>query len=222
MTEFGSSSYYAFRFDHTDIATGSTKTNALLTTGGDLYLGNFNGYNSGLSLNTKRGIGIFGTGQSNMTMQIHGMFGHTFSWEATTSATGISRNMTFRYANGSPFFQLTPEAKVLIGTNSAPGDYMLYIGGKAIAEEVVVKLQTKWPDYVFEPTYTMLTNAQLRAYIAQNGKLPYLPSATEVAENGVALGETQTQLTRLVEELTLRLLEMEERVQELESQLAEE
>jgi hypothetical protein len=111
---------------------------------------------------------------------------------------------------------------VLIGTDLAPADYKLCIGGKAIAEEVVVRLQNTWPDYVFEPTYTMLTNAQLRQYIATNGKLPYLPSAVEVAENGVALGETQTQLTRLVEELTLRLLERKERVQELESQLAEE
>ncbi len=95
--------------------------------------------------------------------------------------------------------QITPNQKVLIGTDLALGDYKLYIGGKAIAEEVVVKLQTNWPDYVFAPDYTMLTNAQLRQYITENGKLPYLPAAEEVAENGVALGETQTQLTRLVE-----------------------
>jgi hypothetical protein len=93
---------------------------------------------------------------------------------------------------------------------------------KAIAEEVVVKLQTNWPDYVFAPNYTMLTNAQLRQYITQNGKLPYLPSAAEVAENGLPLGEAQTQLTRLVEELTLRLLQMEERIVELEGQLAKQ
>jgi hypothetical protein len=118
--------------------------------------------------------------------------------------------------------QITPNQQILVGTDLAPGEYKLCIGGKAIAEEVVVRLQNIWPDYVFAPDYTMLTNAQLRQYIEQNGKLPYLPTAEEVAENGVALGETQTQLTRLVEELTLRLLEMEECIQELESQLTEE
>lgn len=48
-----------------------------------------------------------------------------------------------------------------------------------------------------------------------------MADAQSVAQDGLPLGETQAQLTRLVEELTYRLLEMDERIAELESQLAE-
>ncbi len=214
---------FAYKVIHNDYndVTGnwSVYTTALLSATGNLSLGNFASINATHQLNlTQKGLGVYKSTGEQITlsyMAVPGFNGPALNYN------GTSQNFSFTY-NGVKAMQISPNQQVLIGTELAPADYKLCIGGKAIAEEVVVRLQNTWPDYVFAPDYTMLTNAQLRQYITENGKLPYLPAAAEVAENGVALGETQTHLTRLVEELTLRLLEMEERIQELESQLAEE
>jgi hypothetical protein len=213
---------YAIKVLHTSYDAMSqtflTNPTFLLSATGRLDLGNIAAFNPTRMLNLPgTGLGVYKSANTAITLT----YGNTPGLPGPALNCTGTENFALTYGNVKAL-QVTPNQKVLIGTDLAPGDYKLYIGGKAIAEEVVVKLQANWPDYVFAPNYTMLTNVQLRQYITENGKLPYLPSAAQVAENGLPLGETQTQLTRLVEELTLRLLEMEERVQELESQLAKQ
>jgi len=213
---------YALKVDFNETLlqpTGLTTT-ALLTMHGGLFLGYFaNAYNAPYNLNTREnGIAVHGSGNNLLVLKYDGVHGNMITWQSNNTDP-IKKNLIFSYNQGAPLASLTPEGKFAIGTTNTTGTHKLYIGGSAIAAEVVVKLQTNWPDYVFEPSYTMLNNAQLRQYIATNGKLPYLPAAAAVAENGLPLGETQAQLTRLVEELTLRLLEMDGRVADLEAQL---
>jgi hypothetical protein len=185
---------FAFQldFDETIYQPTGLSTQAVLTAHGRWFLGDFNGnYTATSYLNVKNaGIAVHGTNQSRLNLSYHNTYGNLISWYSP--ATAIQPNLAFGFEGAEPFLLLTQQAQVLIGTELAPADYKLCIGGKAIAEEVVVRLQNTWPDYVFAPEYTMLTNAQLRQYITENGKLPYLPAAAEVAENGVALGETQT------------------------------
>jgi hypothetical protein len=217
---------YALKVDFNEVLfpPSGLKTNTYLTMHGHLFLGDFTNEIatnnlSDFHLNTKQqGIAVHGTGTNRLVLKYDGVHGNMITWQSNNTDP-IKKNLIFSYDQGAPLASITPEGKFAIGTTNTPGTHKLYIGGSAIAAEVVVKLQTNWPDYVFEPTYTMLNNAQLRQYIATNGKLPYLPAAAAVAENGLPLGETQAQLTRLVEELTLRLLEMDGRVADLEAQL---
>jgi len=199
-------------------------TTALLDCHGKLFLGEFNDYTSAYNLNTQsNGIAVFGTGPNKLSLTYNSGYGtNLISWQSDSdpNAPLDRKNLGFAYDNNAPFFNLTPQGQVLIGTREVTGTHRLYVAGSAIAEEVVVKLQANWPDYVFAPAYNMLSTAELRNYIQTNGKLPYLADAQSVAQDGLPLGETQAQLTRLVEELTLRLLEMDERIEELESQLA--
>jgi hypothetical protein len=52
--------------------------------------------------------------------------------------------------------------------------------------------------------------------------LPEIPSATEIKENeGVNLGEMQVKLLQKIEELTLYLIQQNEKIQVLESKLNE-
>jgi hypothetical protein len=74
------------------------------------------------------------------------------------------------------------------------------------------------PDYVFEPNYKLLTLDELRSYITTNKHLPNVPSANEFAETGVDLGELNRLLLEKVEELTLYILQLEERTKRLEDQ----
>lgn len=73
------------------------------------------------------------------------------------------------------------------------------------------------PDYVFNPNYKLLTFEELRSYISTNKHLPNVPSANECAETGVDLGELNRVLLEKVEELTLYILQLEERMKMLEA-----
>jgi hypothetical protein len=110
-----------------------------------------------------------------------------------------------------------------IGTTDPKG-YKLAVAGKAIAEEVTVKLQANWPDYVFEPTYQLSPLDSIKTYIDKNKHLPEVPSAKEMEKNGVNLGEMNMLLLKKIEELTLYVIEAKKenevlrtRVEKLES-----
>jgi hypothetical protein len=102
-----------------------------------------------------------------------------------------------------------------IGTETTNG-YKLAIAGNAVAEEIVVKLQQDWPDFVFNNEYTLLSLPELEKSIDKNNHLPGIPSKTEVSTNGIALGAMQGKLLQKIEELTLYLIEQDKRITELE------
>jgi hypothetical protein len=96
--------------------------------------------------------------------------------------------------------------------------YKLYVGGSMVCEELVVKLRASWADYVFAPDYTLMKLSDVKTYIAANSHLPGVPAACEIAENGVATGEMLAIQMKKIEELTLYLIQMEERIKQLEAQ----
>jgi predicted RNA-binding protein with TRAM domain len=128
---------------------------------------------------------------------------------------------------GLPDFYITPsDAKLTIKNTGDVGigvtdtkGYRLAVGGKAVMEEVVVKLKAIWPDYVFKPSYKLRPLRDVKAYINEHGRLPELPSSEEVAEHGVSVGATEAILLKKVEELTLYILQQEERIKKLEDKL---
>ncbi|MCB0778026.1 MAG: hypothetical protein KDB87_14355, partial [Flavobacteriales bacterium] len=65
-----------------------------------------------------------------------------------------------------------------------------------------------------EPDYDLMTLEEVEAYIKKNGHLPNVPSAREVEENGLGLGEMNKILLEKVEELTLHLIEQQKRLDE--------
>jgi hypothetical protein len=118
---------------------------------------------------------------------------------------GPSGHLAFATAGQDRLF-ITGNGDIGIGTTDPKG-YKLAVAGKAIAEEVVVKLQSNWPDYVFEKDYNLPTLAEVENYINQNKHLPEVPAAKEMEKNGVNLGEMNMLLLKKVEELTLYVLE---------------
>ena len=71
-------------------------------------------------------------------------------------------------------------------------------------------------DYVFAPEYRLAPLAEVADYIKANHHLPDVPPATEVVERGVSLGEMQSKLLAKIEELTLHMIQAEERSDRLE------
>jgi len=55
--------------------------------------------------------------------------------------------------------------------------------------------------------------------VKQNQHLPEIPSAAEMQEQGVNMNELQMQLLQKVEELTLYIIQQDQRIKELEELL---
>lgn len=104
-----------------------------------------------------------------------------------------------------------------IGTN--PGTYKLAVLGAIRAQEIVV--DTGWSDYVFDDDYRLASLSEVEAHIKTKKHLPGIPSATEVAERGVSVGEMQSKLLAKIEELTLHQIEQEKKIQALSAEVSE-
>ena len=103
-----------------------------------------------------------------------------------------------------------------IGTNDTQG-YKLAVAGSMVAEEINVKLQSNWPDYVFDTNHNLMPLAELESYIKENNHLPDVPTETEVKENGIDLAEINATLLQKVEELTLYVIEQQKQIDALNS-----
>jgi len=94
-----------------------------------------------------------------------------------------------------------------VGIGTTTPSNKLDVAGTIRAEEVKVEAQP-WPDYVFSNTYKLNTLSEVSTFISENGHLPNIPTAKEVKENGIKLGEMNAKLLEKIEELTLYLIEM--------------
>jgi hypothetical protein len=94
----------------------------------------------------------------------------------------------------------------------------LAVKGNIRAQEVKVEI-TDWPDYVFDQKYILPSLDSVDLYIKEKGHLPGIPSAAEVARNGISLGKMNASLLKKIEELTLYLLEFKEESKQLKAEL---
>jgi hypothetical protein len=78
------------------------------------------------------------------------------------------------------------------------------------------------PDYVFEPDYKMMPLEELRKYVAEKKALPGVITAEEVKKNeGFKMDELLVQMLEKLEEQTLYIFQLEERIAELEKKAQE-
>lgn len=101
---------------------------------------------------------------------------------------------------------LAQNGNVGIGTSDTKG-YKLAVNGKIRTQEIKVEA-VNWPDYVFAKDYKLQSLKETEQHIKDKGHLPGIPSAEEVKENGVDLGEMNKKLLQKIEELTLYLIEI--------------
>lgn len=160
------------------------------------------------------------------------MFGDEATNSCRHGAWGIEYVDSENEGYGLNFF------KPYTSCNTNPGNYRLFLAdngnvgigtrtplakltvdGNICAKEVRVSLSGSpcWPDYVFAQDYDLMKISDLKQYIQTNSHLPGIPSATDVEENGVELGATTELLLQKIEEMTLYIIQLEERIQQLEN-----
>ncbi len=91
--------------------------------------------------------------------------------------------------------------------------------GKIWATEVEVRV-FPFPDYVFDDNYEMASLKELGDYIKANKHLPNMPTAAEVEQNGIGVGELQRKLVEKIEELTLYIIDLNEKNEQLTKEIA--
>lgn len=106
------------------------------------------------------------------------------------------------------------------GANGYTKTALLDANGKFWCREVEVTINN-FPDYVFAPDYELMTLEDVEAFIKENGHLPNVPSACEVEEDGIGLGEMNRILLEKVEELTLHLIEKEAELRQIRNDINE-
>ncbi len=111
-----------------------------------------------------------------------------------------------------------PGAVTIGGTDFASG-FALSVNGKAICEEMQIELIGDWPDYVFKADYELKSLEETANFISTNGHLPGIPSAQEVKENGIAVGDMQKRMMEKIEELTLHVIQLNEENKTLRARL---
>jgi len=90
----------------------------------------------------------------------------------------------------------------------------LTVDGNLMTEEVKVEI-LDGADFVFDQKYNLMPLEEVKAFISHNQHLPEIPSAQEMQDSGLDLGEMNIKLLQKIEELTLYQIQLLEKQNEL-------
>ncbi|MCD4794032.1 MAG: hypothetical protein K8R54_12410 [Bacteroidales bacterium] len=113
-----------------------------------------------------------------------------------------------------------PQAPLHI-KNGSTELFKLNNNGYLYIRELIVQASNSFPDYVFAPEYKPMPLKELEQYIKVNRHLPEVPSALQVAEEGIKVGEMNTLLLKKIEELTLYVIEQQRLIEAQQVQIDE-
>jgi len=101
---------------------------------------------------------------------------------------------------GTTYFEDKIGIGICLTANNNPKGYRLAVNGTMGAKDIFIEVdETPWPDYVFEPEYSLMPLSDLEGYINKNKHLPDIPSAKDIKQNGLSLAEINAQLVKKVE-----------------------
>jgi hypothetical protein len=190
-----------------NIGIGSSAPNYRLEIQGDGTLPTVNV--SPLNTSNMRAIMGFGVNASR-----------TAGWEMGQSKNANTDRDFYLYdlAANSARLYINTDGNLGIGTTTIPSGYKMAVNGNIRAKKLVI--ETNWSDYVFEDDYKLMPLFQVESFIKINKHLPDVPSAKEVEEKGISVGDNQALLLKKVEELTLYIIQQEKKISELSDKIA--
>ncbi|GHC63049.1 hypothetical protein [Ulvibacter litoralis] len=182
-----------------------------VTAGPNIHNGN--GGNVGIGTASPSGtLHIKNTGTVVPALRIQNSSGATKFSVNTNGGTTIGINNT----TGAPDNGLFVAGAVTIGTTDFATGFALSVDGDVIAEDVVIQDSGAWPDYVFENDYKLLSIDEMAQVINEKKHLPGIPSAKDVEANGILIGDMQKRTMEKIEELSLYIIQLHERLKALE------
>ena len=125
------------------------------------------------------------------------------TWFFTHENSAPNRFIIADAVTDGPEFTLTAEGDITIPGNFISGATTLNV-----------------PDYVFEEGYDLRPLSEVASFVAANRHLPDVPSAADVAREGLDVTQMQMALLKKVEELTLYTLEQQAVITDQAARLA--
>ncbi|MFT6802521.1 MAG: hypothetical protein ACJA2N_001710 [Salibacteraceae bacterium] len=121
------------------------------------------------------------------------------------------------YGDFSASFVSIGDVEVAKRSAASTGGYNLLVKGGILTEKVKVALASSsdWADYVFEDSYSLMPLSEVETFTKANKHLPNVPSADEMVNNGLEIGETSKMFMEKIEELTLYMIEMNKEIKAL-------
>lgn len=128
-----------------------------------------------------------------------------------------ARNGSVRLETNNGYILMNANGQLGIGTQTHIDNNFtkLTVAGRIHAQEVKVTVDAG-ADFVFDNGYPLPCIVEVENFILANKHLPGIPSAEEMQQNGLDLGEMQIKLLQKIEELTLYVVELNKRINELE------
>ena len=136
-----------------------------------------------------------------------------------TVSLGTPGNMPIAlYTNSVNRMYISGNGNIGIGTDNPT--YKLSVNGNVRSKEVVV--ESGWADYVFDNKYELRSLDEVEQFIEVNNRLPGIPSAREIQQNGLNVGALQTKMMEKIEELTLYIIQLKKEIDALKNNTANE
>ncbi|MDR2963869.1 MAG: hypothetical protein LBU90_09615 [Bacteroidales bacterium] len=161
------------------------------------------------------------------TASVYGVHSMVSGINPTTTYSGYFSGGKFVIMNGSVGIGTeTPNQKLHVVGNSyfngkvgigyANPTVPLDVNGTIRAHEVKLCL-TQGCDYVFENNYNLMPLSELSAFVKINKHLPEVAPAAEMKNEGINVSEMNALLLKKIEELTLYIIDLEQRLSKVES-----
>ena len=127
-----------------------------------------------------------------------------------------AHNNIQQWGNGASIYMTLKGGNLGIGVENPTNK--LDVDGTISAKKVVVSTTVPAPDYVFAPDYKLLGLSEVEEHINQHQHLPTIPSAAEMAKEGVDVIDLNFKLLQKVEELTLYVIQLNKEIELLKNE----
>jgi len=141
------------------------------------------------------------SGATELSFQIRSSSCLSLTYDGSSYGASLPGTLKIGQFNGS-----TPVAPA--------SGYSLNVAGRVRSNEIVVNVDGG-ADFVFENEYKIMPLSVLENYVKTNKHLPEIAPASQMQEEGVAVGEMQIKLLQKVEELTLYIIELKKEIESL-------
>lgn len=115
---------------------------------------------------------------------------------------------------GSVGIGIAPVADAMLAVNGTIKATKIKVVNSIIAADITIEKSDDWADFVFASDYNLRSIEEVDSFIQNNGHLPDMPTASDVAVNGYSLAEVNSKLLQKIEELTLYTIELNKQVVE--------
>lgn len=142
----------------------------------------------------------------------------------TVKAVNTNTDVRLGYPGHGIFINTTNGVGYLMQLNNNGEKFRINADGKTFVDNTLTAKEIKvksnvWADNVFDDDYELMSLSDVEEYINENNHLPKIPSEAEITSSELNIGEMQRLQMEKIEELTLYVIEQEERINYLEERL---